>query len=116
MTDGRVIEGILAERVFDVGTRAERRGFAIVDDGGVEMPVHVVGDNPFESPTLRGLIGHRVVASGTMRGKTLRVGPDALHAVTASGIMPTPNALVLDTEEPGIKASNPSIKDPPEGK
>ncbi len=124
MSQRMSIEGVLVERVFDAGTRAERRGFAVVDDAGVETPVHVVGDNPFESPTLRQLLGSRIATSGAMRGRTLRVTSEALRpsvpADSSAGVSPDPlgttpvagaDTAVLDERE---SFSKPSTRIPEE--
>lgn len=102
MAERRDIEGTLVRRVFDAGTRAERRGFAIVEDGGAETPVHVIGDNPFESPTLRPLLGQRVCASGTMRGRTLRITAEALRSPTMTASSNDPSDAPID---PASKAT-----------
>jgi hypothetical protein len=98
------IDGILVERVFDVGTRAERHGYAVVDDVGTETPLHVIGDNPFDSKTLRPLLGKRVAASGSIRGRTLRVAPDSLQLLPAEAEpvpVPEPTATPAPAPVPG---------------
>lgn len=78
-------EGVVAERVQDAGTRAERPEMVLVDDAGHATPVHVIGDNPYAPVTLRALIGQRVAASGTRRGDVLRVSPEQVRVVAGGG-------------------------------
>jgi hypothetical protein len=73
-----VVEGVVFLHLVDAGSKSEHERPMVIDDVGAPHRVHVIGDNPFEEGSLRGLVGQRVRAEGTMRGETLRVSPDAL--------------------------------------
>ena len=67
----RVAEGSRSERAAPVVRAADGRGF----------PVHVVGDNPFEEPTLARLRGRAVAVRGVWANGVVRVQRDDLHAL-----------------------------------
>ncbi len=83
--DQAVVEGRVELRRLDAGSRSEREAPVVVDDSGVAVPVHVLGDNPFELPTLRALLGARVRARGSWRNETLRVEPEAIDVISHEG-------------------------------
>jgi hypothetical protein len=76
------IEGRVELRRLDEGSRSDRVVPVIVDDTGAATPVFVMGDNPFELPTLQAYRGKRVRVRGTWRNQTLRVEPTAIEDVT----------------------------------
>jgi len=68
--------GVLALRLHYRGSRSERLQAFLDPDSGESIPVHVDGENPFEEPTLRGLLGSRVRLTGTMKRQTLVVSAE----------------------------------------
>jgi hypothetical protein len=75
------LTGRVVVRVVDAGSKSEHPEPVVVDDEGREHRVHVVGDNPFEKSTLRALEGRRIEVEGTLRGRTLRVMPNAITVI-----------------------------------
>ena len=76
MTESETVDtttamGVLALHVHFQGSKSERLQPCLEPDGGEVMFLHVEGENPFEEPTLRDLLGSRVRVTGTMKRCTL---------------------------------------------
>ncbi len=65
------ITGCLSLQVNNPGSKAERLQPCLESDSGEVIFLHVDGENPFEEPTLRDLLGSRVRVTGTMKRRTL---------------------------------------------
>jgi hypothetical protein len=74
------IEGRLISRTVNVGSKSERAGYFIVTDTGDEKPVGVRGENPFEQPTLRALVGSRCRAEDCVLHGTTYVAEKVVPA------------------------------------
>ena len=79
------VSGVLETRIFGADSRSEHEAIVLRDDEGRCYRLHVVGDHPFEQPTLRGLLGARVDAQGEWRNGVLRVTPGGIQAASDDG-------------------------------
>ncbi len=76
-----VVEGVVTLELVEAGSKSEHHRPVVVDDQGETHLVHVSGDNPFDEETLAALVGRRVRAEGTTRGRRLRVEREQLVTV-----------------------------------
>jgi hypothetical protein len=63
--------GLLSLHINNQGSRSERLQPCLEADGDEVLFLHVDGENPFEEPTLRDLLGRRVRLTGTIKRHTL---------------------------------------------
>lgn len=66
-----ILEGILERQTLNAGSKSEHIGCTI-DVNGATVPVVLVGENPFEQPTLTANVGNRVRLTGGMVGSSFR--------------------------------------------
>lgn len=66
-----ILEGVLERQVLNAGSKSEHTGCTI-DVNGATVPVVLVGENPFEQPTLTANVGRRVRLTGAMIGSSFR--------------------------------------------
>jgi hypothetical protein len=73
------VTGTLTLRPLAPGSHSERVGPVLVDDDGAEYPLHLVGESPFEEPTLSALEGRRLTVTGSWRNGVVRIAPDGIE-------------------------------------
>jgi hypothetical protein len=72
MSAAQSVRGTIITRRFAVGSKSEKDGYILATDDGKDLWIELRGDNPFEQPTLRKLVGRRCQADGTFyNGKFL---------------------------------------------
>lgn len=67
------------------GSRSERQAPVLLGEDGRTYLLHLIGENPFEQPTLRRLAGRRVSVSGNFRAGVVRVEASQLTLDEAGG-------------------------------
>ncbi len=75
------LEGTVALAPVLAGSRSEREAVVLRADDGRVHRLHLEGDQPFEQPGLRALLGRRVRVRGRWRNRVLRVSPADLQAL-----------------------------------
>jgi hypothetical protein len=72
------LSGTLAWKRVLAGSRSEHDAPVLVGDDGRSYRLLLVGENPFEQPTLRELVGRRLRVRGVWRNGVVRVTPEEL--------------------------------------
>ena len=72
------LTGCLSLRTSSQGSKSERLQPCLRLKGGEVIFLHVDGENPFEEPTLRDLLGSQVQVTGKMKHHTLVLSPENL--------------------------------------
>lgn len=75
------LEGVVELATVAAGSRSEHRAPLLRDDEGRCYRLLLAGENPFEQPTLRGLVGRRVRLRGSWRNNVVRIDSRTLQPV-----------------------------------
>ena len=99
--------GVLALHVHFQGSKSERLQPCLEPDGGEVIFLHVDGENPFEEPTLRDLLGSRVQVTGTMKRHTLVLSADDIVILDDDA-----EALTQEDEDISVTESTEEFPEP----
>ncbi len=112
MTESETVDtttamGVLALHVHFPGSKSERLQPCLEPDGGEVIFLHVDGENPFEEPTLRDLLGSRVRVTGTMKRHTLVLSAEDIVILDDDA-----EALTQEDEETSVTESTEESPEP----